>query len=327
MRPSPARNLVPGAEPAVDVARILDEAQIPHFLWGRVALGLVGLYFPQRRGSEIFELTVKEEIDFVVEDEHIKLTTKQLTRANFTRCKDECMGLRCDRQRPVPEVHFHLGSKYRQCSFLSLLPKSTTLWWLPNFPLDAPAADDLNLTVISHSRLPPRALFGCISPWADLYPIKILNPNSFTEGMILLGCRDDGQRNGLFVCREKILLALSEEQDIPGITVKKNPRPRFQHFWKEGNRYGPQGVNIGELMARLRLELMRANEFPTPPEYNAFEEFELDEWERDKKRALEEKKRIVGVALKYQMKQDELLRSKRRSSSNKKSRTAKMSRG
>lgn len=31
-----------GAEPAADVARILDEAQVPNILWGWLAIGLVG---------------------------------------------------------------------------------------------------------------------------------------------------------------------------------------------------------------------------------------------------------------------------------------------
>lgn len=119
-------------------------------------------------------LTVNQEVDFVIPDDHLESASTALCSAEFTRCYDpECTYLGVDRRRPIPDIHFHIERKDPRCTVLCLLAKSTTLWWLPDFPLHAPAEDDPHLLLTTDTRLPPYVLYGCTGPWSDLSLIHI----------------------------------------------------------------------------------------------------------------------------------------------------------
>ncbi|KAJ5105512.1 hypothetical protein NUU61_002859 [Penicillium alfredii] len=106
---SSTKDRVTGAEPTADVARILDNAQVPHVLWGRLAFGL--------------------EIEFVIPDDHLESATNTLSTAGFPRCTNpNRINLGYGRARPVPDIHFHIELRYPDCTVLSLLAKPVTLW-------------------------------------------------------------------------------------------------------------------------------------------------------------------------------------------------------
>ncbi|KAL4932127.1 uncharacterized protein BDV17DRAFT_288206 [Aspergillus undulatus] len=59
------------AKPAADAARILDRNKVSNFLWGWLAVGLVGKDFRY------------PEVDFVVPDDKLELSTKVLVKGGF----------------------------------------------------------------------------------------------------------------------------------------------------------------------------------------------------------------------------------------------------
>lgn len=186
-------------------------------------------------------------------------------------CPDaECDAMVLGRLRPVPAAHFHIGVKYRGCSTLSFLSHSTSLWWRENFPIKAPGSDDPDILLTTDPRLPPYVQYGCTGPWTDLYPIKILNPSSFTEAVILLACRDYRQPNNLFPTWEGMLDALRGYKEYPATLVKKSLRPEFQAFWQEYCSDKPVDKIYAGPGRRLRDDLIKANRLPPPPDYSAF---------------------------------------------------------
>ncbi|KAI9373512.1 hypothetical protein BJX61DRAFT_541664 [Aspergillus egyptiacus] len=250
---------------AADVAFHLDEAGVPNLLFGWLALSLVG-------SREILT-----EIDFVIPDAQIPTATATLVALGYPLCAhprcaeltfdrvgDRCrhMGLITsdNRYHPVAAAHFHLKSGQY---LLSLHAQSSLLWWLPELQPGPPAADDPDLTLSNDSKLPPYAENGGTGPWpGDLHPVKILNPNSFTEAVIMLYCRDSARDLRLYSVWIRIMSSLMDADGILGQRVEKHLRPKFQLAWDCFN----QRIPIAPLesyykeMKLLRNRLARAGE-------------------------------------------------------------------
>ncbi|KAJ6122942.1 hypothetical protein N7512_005407, partial [Penicillium capsulatum] len=251
---------------AAEIAHVLERAQVAYVLWGWMALGLVGAY--QRSGA----------IEIIVSDSQMQLACNSLAKIGLKPCRDdECETVVLGRLRPVPAAHFHIGFKYRGCTALSFLAKSELLWWWKDFPLLAPGKDHPDILLTTDPRLPPCVEYGCTGPWTDLHPIRILNPSSFTEAIILLACRDYNQPNHLFPTWGGMLDALRGYKEYPATLVKKSLRPEFQAFWKDYCSDRSVDQIYAGFGRKLRYELIKADRLPAPPAYSALKTgFNLD---------------------------------------------------
>ncbi|CAP79007.1 Pc06g00140 [Penicillium rubens Wisconsin 54-1255] len=240
-------------KPAADVARILDEAQVPNLLWGTMAAWLVGDW-----------RHFNEDIQFLVLDHLIQKASDALFAAGFTPCTDPG----CDVVKTVnndyliPPVHFHVEALYPEHEVLRLYPKSSHLWWLPDFGASAPAADDPHLMLSNDPRFPPYVPEGMSGPWTEVYPIKVLNRSSFTEAALWLFCRDIDHANA--------------KERPEGITLP----PRFQAMWQEFTIPEEQRTRRRwDPMVDLVNEMRANNELPPPPRINWFRTVEEAERE------------------------------------------------
>ncbi|CAG8901331.1 unnamed protein product [Penicillium egyptiacum] len=206
------------ARPAADVARILDEAQVPNVLWGMMAICLVGEWNDD-----------EDDVEFLVLDHLITAASNALVAAGFTPCTDPgCRAVQTEKNHhPIPAVHFHLKAQYPQHNMLRLYPKSGHLWWHPDFDLGPPTADDPDLMLSNDPRLPPYAVQGMSGPWTELYPIKILNRSSCTEAVWWLLFRDLDHANNYDLVWSMMIYSLMLYPK--GITLC----PKFQPMWEE----------------------------------------------------------------------------------------------
>lgn len=173
---------------------------------------------------------------------------------------------------------------------IQLFRKSDILWWLNDFPLGAPAHNDVDLMVTTDLRLPPRLkarildprltrelyknyneIRGTSGPWGTMYPVKILNPASFTEALIRLYCRDyhspadgDAVQLGYDEYWKKLLLPMGEVREHKDLVIKKVMRGFFKEAWESFNMPAqPYGWEC--FHEDLRDKLKKANELPAFP--------------------------------------------------------------
>ncbi|KAJ5788827.1 uncharacterized protein N7518_005838 [Penicillium psychrosexuale] len=78
------------------------------------------------------------------------------------------------------------------------------------------------------TRLPPYVPEGSSGPWTKLYPIKILNPNSFTEAVWWLTFRDLDHANSYDNTWIGMIPPLMEIHENPHRSIKRTLRPKFQ---------------------------------------------------------------------------------------------------
>ncbi|OJJ30458.1 hypothetical protein ASPWEDRAFT_32634 [Aspergillus wentii DTO 134E9] len=217
---------------AAETAEVLDEAKIPYVLWGYLAVAFAGENLPTK------------EIELVIPDEHLQAATETLAQAGY-------------------HVHFHTDGMDDFFGLLSLFKKSTTLWWLPEFPQGLAPADDPHFMLSTDRRLPSRIYRGPSGPWTELYPIKIMNPDILTEAVILLLLRDLDKPNGLDLGWRFLLTRLMDTLDRShaGAEVPKTLRPRFRPFWESYNRRVQNGNrNIWEPLRVLHREMVANGE-------------------------------------------------------------------
>ncbi|CRL28558.1 unnamed protein product [Penicillium camemberti] len=248
------------ARPAADVARILDEAQVPNILWGGLPQGLVARWNEHEK-----------DVEFITLDHLIFMASNALIAAGFTPCSDpDCREVHSkNNDCPIAPVHFHIEAQYPQHGVLRVYAKSSHLWWLPDFEPGPPAADDPDLMLSNDSRLPPYVLRGFSGPWTELYPIKILNPSSFTEAAWWLTFRDIDYANGYEYRWTDMVLASMQSYTHPHRTMERTLRPKFQAMWKEFDLPQEQRTrrtwdSANELMYQMRDN----NELPPAPTNN-----------------------------------------------------------
>ncbi|KAL4749330.1 hypothetical protein BDW72DRAFT_204872 [Aspergillus terricola var. indicus] len=264
---------------ASDVAFCLDEANVPNLLFGWLALSLAG------------SRQIINEVDFVIPDAQMPTATATLVAAGYPLCTDaSCVELNYDRvgdrsqdigmitaknrYHPVPAAHFHFElGQY----LLSLHMQSSLLWWLPRLQPGAPAADDPDLTLSNDPKLPPYSENGGSGPWAsNFYPVKILNPNSLTEAVIMLHCRDTAREHRLYTLWSFMLCFLGDADGSLGERHEKHLRPKFHLAWECLNvRISMQGSVYRE-MRLLRNELARAGELGPLIDCNTWQPPEIE---------------------------------------------------
>ena len=139
-------------------------------------------------------------------------------------------------------MHFHLTSKWDDKGVLALYTKSSLLWWLPEFQLGPPAPDDPDLLMSDDSRLPSFRVKGATGPWTGMYPVKVLNANSYAEALIRLLCRDWNHVNCYDLHWIMLLEDLTDDGERyswavkdqeAGIGLNRVLRPEWNPIWEK----------------------------------------------------------------------------------------------
>lgn len=194
------------------------------------------------------------------------------------------------RARALAAAHFDHVPKVQDIGPIQIFPKSHILWWLKEIPSGAPSPDDEDLILTNDPRLPPRlktrtadsklarSLYkeyeediGPSGTWEEIYPMKILNPASFTEALLQLYCRDyhspsvqDAVQLGYDAYWKKLILPMGEVKDDKNAIVKKSLRPEFREVWENFNMPAqPYGWEY--LHEDLREQLKMKNKLPAFP--------------------------------------------------------------
>ncbi|KAJ0422701.1 hypothetical protein BJY00DRAFT_64852 [Aspergillus carlsbadensis] len=240
---------------ATEASRMLDSVSIPNVHYGWLAMNFAGVE------------TNSLEVELVVEDNQVQAATAVFQ--NFGQCTNsncnELLVRRRNVESPprlhyhsVPAAHYHMGDGQYLLSFFT---KSAILWWLPDFQLGAPAANDPYLTLSTNPSLPLPAVTG---EWRNLHPVKILKPGAFLDATILLFCRNACHHERLGALYSYMIAAMSDSE--PG-AVKKTPRAEFQPAWDCFNGRCPAGTDPISEMKKLRQHLIERGELGIlPPE-------------------------------------------------------------
>ncbi|KAL4863000.1 hypothetical protein BDV12DRAFT_178045, partial [Aspergillus spectabilis] len=238
-------NLVTLSSHAADVARILDAAEIPNILWGLLSVGLV----EQDRAYP--------EIDFVIPDERVEQAKDALAAAKLIpyvmphdpdfldkRSRFICLCYRknCHGQHALTFAHL--------CGNIIILTtlhrKSEILPWLSDIKLENPHPQDPDLMLASD-----HVLAYCGGPCACTVrrPVKVLNPEAYTESLIWLFARDFLAGGGLIDHRRSLLQSLENSEVVTGYL-----RPKFQAVWDAlvNPRRRSVVTAVAELRERLR---------------------------------------------------------------------------
>lgn len=218
-------------------------------------------------------------MEFVIPDETIQQAAELLVAAGYLRCTDSsCPELEGDRAadlrssneaviaknrcHPVGAAHFHLKDGF----VVHLLPQSEILPWLPRIQPGPPADDDRDLMLSTDAHLPPATEDGPSGPLVGLHSMKILNPDSFTESVMRLECRDIEVSDRLLGRWSWMSHVLRQNQ-----VGRSYLRPKFRAAWDcfnqrgelyeaEMQRHGRVHMYLGLLM--LREELIAEGQLP-----------------------------------------------------------------
>ncbi|KAL3481738.1 hypothetical protein BJX99DRAFT_253265 [Aspergillus californicus] len=252
---------VPCARVAAMIAKILDEAEIPNILWGWAAVGLSG-------ATRTFP-----EVDFIIADHYIAQAIMELGKT-FPTCKDgKCLEWKGDRvgasqnmaritahnQWHHPAVtHYHLGAV-----ILSLQKKTELLFLVARLrPRPPPHPNDPHLTLSNSTSLPRHHSLGPSGPWHGLYPIQILNPNSFLEALIFLQAltTTDPAFLGRYPGKEweLMMVAIAEVELRPQLPqeYRRVLRPEFRLVWDYLKFKKPKGHNPLIPLVKVRKDFM-----------------------------------------------------------------------
>ena len=131
---------------------------------------------------------------------------------------------------------------------------------MPDLELGLPAPNDPNLILTSDTRLPPNTIRGGCGPWdSSLYPVKALTAPRFTEALILLECRDYGNRNGHETFWDVNLTYMAEYVRAKGWMKDEDLDPKFLPMWQSSC------LQWSGKIRELREKLIENNELPAPP--------------------------------------------------------------
>ncbi|KAL4899068.1 hypothetical protein BDW74DRAFT_184071 [Aspergillus multicolor] len=224
------------AQPAAEAADVLETAGIDYvsFGWLTVALLAHDCNFA--------------EVEFIVRDRDLIAAREPLADAGFHLCTDQVCKELHDIRHPSPDLnspaelfrthrpnkhhlppatHIHLDFHYEGCDVLKLYKKSSLLRWIPVLEDDPRNNDPALVWLANDPRLPAAARQGW--SWTHLGPVRILNPASFCEVLIMLLCRDYGSIQG----REFVWRGMWEELVKSCIHARLNRplRPDFKELW------------------------------------------------------------------------------------------------
>ncbi|KAH8424446.1 uncharacterized protein LDX57_002197 [Aspergillus melleus] len=180
-----------GSELEAYVARLLDEAGVPNFIWAEPALSILGVD------------TVSFFSGWVVPDECIEKAAQALDAANFPPCRqgrDGCSVFWERRAHPYPDHHWHTdlfypprlsppGGAAMTCGVF-LYRKSRLFWSFPDPPIGRPAPDDPYYMLTDDSRIEMGARSSRGPQYNIWYPVKMPTPGRYIEAMFRLALRD-----------------------------------------------------------------------------------------------------------------------------------------
>ncbi|KAL4917324.1 hypothetical protein BDW62DRAFT_201946 [Aspergillus aurantiobrunneus] len=214
--------------PAAEVARVLDNVLVDHVLFGKEALRLVGRALPADGNLE------KETAIKALADQEFGLCA----RFDCNYAEHHCGPF---------SAHLHPFELFsHEVTTLWLLPKSSYLWWLPDFKLGP------HLTLSTDPNLPPHVPGGCTGPWEKhIYPVKILNASSFTEAVILLTAWEYGPVHYLNGPYWTMIRSLEDRGRHDPTNVKKELRPLFHPFWEA--LHDPRSMSWDAVYCALRV--------------------------------------------------------------------------
>ncbi|KAL3451988.1 hypothetical protein BJX65DRAFT_303702 [Aspergillus insuetus] len=172
------------------VAKVLDDAGIPNFIWAEPFLSVIGI------------LTAVPFNAFVVADNLIEKSAEALNAARFPQCTQghgACTVLWPKRDHPYPDYHWHTDLRYpvtapKMTRGVFLYRKSRLFWKFPDRTLQIPTPNDPYYMLTSHRHIKhvrrgPHT--GPASP--EDYPVKMPVPARYLEAMMLLELRDTGE--------------------------------------------------------------------------------------------------------------------------------------
>ncbi|KIA75600.1 hypothetical protein HK57_00614 [Aspergillus ustus] len=275
----------PGAQPAAEVAEILDTAGISYLSFGWLPVALLALDLKYG------------EVEIVVRDRDLVAAREELVNNGFRLCeKPDCRELLDNRSPPLQDsqrgvpfedqvftvaefiafrarnkyhliaaAHFHLETQYDNCTVLSLYKKSSILRWIPVLE-DDPRNDEAGLIWRSDddARLPPARVDGPSGPWTGLHAVRFLNPASFCEALLLLSCRDYCHIRAREFSWRGMWETLIENQ----VRLNRPLRPDLKLIWDAAEAYfihNDRSKAPAPLMSRIRRQLI-ANGVIVPAE-------------------------------------------------------------
>ncbi|PWY87389.1 hypothetical protein BO70DRAFT_360029 [Aspergillus heteromorphus CBS 117.55] len=192
-----------------DIARGLDDAEIPYCFFGNPVLRMYGhrpertFRFGESRCNEGFQLWPEQFSGWVVADLHLEQVVPVLQGLAFGVCSQhtDCTPMEYSLGgQPLPDLHFHPeGVGYPGPSDLvpivtiSFYASDNVFWDLLDPPFTDPLPNDPNYMLSNDEFLPecspaaPYLEVGRRSP--SQYPLKIPTPARYTEIAILNLCR------------------------------------------------------------------------------------------------------------------------------------------
>lgn len=159
-----------------------------------------------------------------------------------------------NRYHPVGDSHFHIKNGF----VVHLLPQSKIIPWLTEIQPGPPADDDADLMLTTDPTLPAAAENGPSGAWRHRYPVKILNPDSFTESVMWLYCRDVEHDDYLHCRWSDMQMALRDDT-----MFTKCLRPQFRAAWDCFNcRDEYYGIHMYREILLLRERLIADGRLP-----------------------------------------------------------------
>ncbi|KAL4919442.1 hypothetical protein BDW62DRAFT_199754 [Aspergillus aurantiobrunneus] len=156
------------------------------------------------------------ELEFIVADKHIDKTAEVLS-AVLPRCTyPDCIELHGNRIKIIDRVHTTTASPPKLFHSVGKVHFHTS-------------PDDPHIMLSTDPAFPKRVEYcGPSGPWTSLEPVRILKPNSFTESLIWLYCRDIDRSDLQNRWRKMIKSSLNS----PKREVQKCLSKVFQPAWE-----------------------------------------------------------------------------------------------
>ncbi|PWY95099.1 hypothetical protein BO94DRAFT_218645 [Aspergillus sclerotioniger CBS 115572] len=262
-----------GRELCASIARILDNAQVPNVLWGRLLESAYGF-------MDHLNLPV---VSFIIPDKMIDSAYQALMTEPLL---NECKGEHCEhyyhqsgdpRERTMkPARHLYLPldlnmKYYHPYIVLELYRESDILLGFPAIPLGTPPHHDEYYMSTDDKRLPD--IMGDCGRFnhpkgngdetfnPEKYPFKVLTVTKAVENLILLRCRDKGYHEHCDRLWSEMLEHIRIQVVGCGTVEIGKLEEGFQKIW---DNTGVMNRSPDSLVDDLREKLKEENALPPP---------------------------------------------------------------
>ncbi|PLB53542.1 hypothetical protein P170DRAFT_463197 [Aspergillus steynii IBT 23096] len=250
------------------VARLLDEAGVPNFIWGEAIISILGV--PTQITSS----------SWAIPDSLIDTAAKVLDDAKFPPCtqgREHCRVFNSMSTHPYPDYHWHTDHRYPTepptfTTGVFLYRKSRLFWTFPEPPIGRPPPGDRFYMLTSDPRIRRLNPISRGPQSADpaVYPVKMPTPARYTEAMLLLTLRDLVGTHALmhWEIESGYMLGWDDQKDGDrNLDVDELDEP-FRE-WAKIMLDAQYGERIGDVVAyrwrhRTYVEMKRKNLLPPP---------------------------------------------------------------